>query len=171
MRRASWHRSRPCASGARPRFVCSTTPVPLSTRRSDGRVDCSTAADTASAQARVVRVGAVDGDDRAASIVRRIASTTTERGVRSSSARTLAALEQRADTRQRRVASSVIACSARRRARRRNRGRSSRRIGARSLRSSRAAAASATVNVRVMSFALAEEVAHAARGDDVARRG
>ena len=40
------------ASGARPRFVWSTTPVPLRTRRSDGRVDCSTAADTASAQAR-----------------------------------------------------------------------------------------------------------------------
>src|SRR5512132_1293867 len=66
------------ASGARPRFVCSTTPVALMTRRRDGRVASRTAEVTDSTHCCSLRF--VPPVFRAASTVVRTASSTTRRG-------------------------------------------------------------------------------------------
>ena len=56
------------ASGARPRFVCSTTPVPLSTGRSDGRRVVASVSATAAAHASSL-VGTTSPGARARSMV------------------------------------------------------------------------------------------------------
>ena len=75
-----------CASGARPKFVCSTTPVALITRRSDDCCARSSAAATAAAHSVSLRGTLLPA--RASLIVARTALTTTERGALCNSART-----------------------------------------------------------------------------------
>src|SRR5439155_678849 len=72
--------------GARPKFVCSTTPVALITRRSDDCCARSSAAATAAAHSVSLRGTLLPA--RASLIVARTALTTTERGALCNSART-----------------------------------------------------------------------------------
>src|SRR5262245_27288843 len=73
-----------CARRARPRLVCNTTPVALMTGRSDGCVARSSAAEIAFAHS-CSPPGMAIASDRAALMVSRTASATTDRGARSSS--------------------------------------------------------------------------------------
>ena len=73
------------ASGARPRFVCSTTPVALITGASDGSANRSAAARTAASHPSG---GIAPPLARAASTARRAAFTTSARGWSESSAAT-----------------------------------------------------------------------------------
>src|SRR5579862_1606559 len=68
------------ASGARPRFVCSTTPVALMTGRNDGRASSAAAAATSAAGIAPSEAAPATIADRCAATARRAASTTAHLG-------------------------------------------------------------------------------------------